>query len=132
MLRAAIRSGATGFITKACPPDEFLEGLRAILAGHFVVDRNLVQHALGAVVTRDSPSMPCPANSLSSSERGILVMVTHAQSIASIAAARGITRKTVRNHLSNIYRKLGVRNRTEAVLCAARMGLVSADSAARE
>jgi DNA-binding NarL/FixJ family response regulator len=132
MLLAAIRSGATGFFTKACPPEEFLEGVRAVLAGHLVVDRSLAQHALGAVFTHDWPSIYRPPSSLSSSERGILAMVTHAQSIASIAAARGITRKTVRNHLSNIYRKLGVRNRTEAILCAARMGLVDADSAARE
>jgi len=132
MLVAAIHSGATGFFTKACPSEEFLEGVRAVLAGHFVVDRSLVQQTLTAVVTRDWSTTYSPANSLSSSERGILAMVTHAQSIASIAAARGITRKTVRNHLSNIYRKLGVRNRTEAILCAARMGLVNADAAARE
>ena len=41
------------------------------------------------------------------------------------ADARGISQKTVRNHLASIYRKLEVRSRTEAVLCAARMGLTA-------
>jgi DNA-binding NarL/FixJ family response regulator len=128
MLLSAIQSGATGFFTKASPSDEFLEGVRAVLAGHFVVDRSLVQRALGVVTSRDELSRHRPLNSLSASERGILAMVGDAQSIATIAVARGITQKTVRNHLSNIYRKLGVRNRTEAILCAARLGLVDAEA----
>jgi DNA-binding NarL/FixJ family response regulator len=128
MLLAAIQSGATGFFTKACPSDEFLEGVRAVLAGHFVVGRSLVQRALGVVIARDASIVHRPLDSLSASERGILAMVGNAQSIATIAVARGISRKTVRNHLSNIYRKLGVRNRTEAVLSAVRLGLVNGNA----
>ena len=50
-------------------------------------------------------------------------MVGAARSIQAIAMTRGISQKTVRNHLANIYRKLELRSRTEAMLCAARMGL---------
>jgi len=132
MLLSAVRSGAYGFFTKDCPPDEFLEGIQAVLAGHLVVARRLVYGALTALEGKHLASVERPSNSLSTSERGILIMVSHAQSIASIAIERGITRKTVRNHLSNIYKKLGVRNRTEAILCAARLGLVKADGADRE
>jgi DNA-binding NarL/FixJ family response regulator len=52
-------------------------------------------------------------------------MIGEAKSIPVIAAARGISHKTVRNHLANIYRKLELRSRTEAMLCAARMGLTT-------
>jgi DNA-binding NarL/FixJ family response regulator len=52
-------------------------------------------------------------------------MIGQAKSVQVIAAARGISHKTVRNHLANIYRKLQLRSRTEAMLCAARMGLTS-------
>src|SRR5437588_9954400 len=56
-------------------------------------------------------------------ELDILTMIGQAKSIPAIAASRGISHKTVRNHLANIYRKLDLRSRTEAMLCAARMGL---------
>jgi DNA-binding CsgD family transcriptional regulator len=52
-------------------------------------------------------------------------MIGQAQSIPSIAASRGISHKTVRNHLAKIYRKLDLHGRTEAMLWAARMGLTS-------
>jgi DNA-binding NarL/FixJ family response regulator len=50
-------------------------------------------------------------------------MIGRAQSVPSIASSRGISNKTVRNHLAKIYRKLELHGRTEAVLWAARMGL---------
>jgi len=50
-------------------------------------------------------------------------MVGRANSVAAIAEFRGISSKTVRNHLASIYRKLELHGRTEAMLWAARMGL---------
>jgi len=131
MLLSAIDSGATGFFTKECSPEEFLEGIQAVLAGHFVVARSLVRGALRARPS-NLATLELPLNSLSTSERGILIMVGQAHSIANIASERGISPKTVRNHLSNIYKKLGVRNRTEAVVYAARLGLVRGDPIVRE
>jgi DNA-binding NarL/FixJ family response regulator len=64
-----------------------------------------------------------PTIPLSPTELDILTMIGRAQSIPAIAASRGISHKTVRNHLANIYRKLELRSRTEAMLCAVRMGL---------
>ena len=66
-----------------------------------------------------------PAAHLSPTELDILTRVGRAQSIAAIAATRGISHKTVRNHLTNICRKLQLRGRTEVMLCAARMGLTN-------
>ena len=131
-LLSAIHSGATGFFTKDCPPNEFIEGIQAVLAGHFVVERSLVDPALTAVVGKGLTDIERSPSSLSASERGILAMVGQAQSIASIALERGISQKTVRNQLSNAYRKLGIRNRTEAILWAVRLGLVDADVAGRD
>jgi DNA-binding CsgD family transcriptional regulator len=67
-----------------------------------------------------------PLDQLSEAERSILLMVGEAQSTRAIAASRGISQKTVRNHLVNIYRKLEVRNRSEAIVWSARAGLTSA------
>jgi DNA-binding NarL/FixJ family response regulator len=62
---------------------------------------------------------------LSPTEMEILVMIGRADSIPAIAASRGISHKTVRNHLAKIYRKLELHSRTEAMLWAARMGLTN-------
>ena len=62
-------------------------------------------------------------NKLSPTELEILTMIGKAQSVPTIAASRGISNKTVRNHLAKIYQKLELHGRTEAVLWAARMGL---------
>ena len=62
-------------------------------------------------------------NELSPTELAILAMIGRAESIPAIAESRGISNKTVRNHLAKIYRKLELHGRTEAMLWAARMGL---------
>jgi DNA-binding NarL/FixJ family response regulator len=62
---------------------------------------------------------------LSPTELAILAQIGQAKSISTIATSRGISPKTVRNHLASIYRKLDLRSRTEAMLCAVRMGLVA-------
>src|SRR5256886_4382594 len=62
-----------------------------------------------------------PLDRLSPAERTILSLLGQAHSTRSIAAARGISDKTVRNHMASIYRKLEVRNRSEAIIWSLRM-----------
>ena len=92
-----------------------------MLAGNRAVAGDLVDYML----TLDRMALP-PADSsslLSPTEVAILTMLGDARSIAWIASERGISQKTVRNHVATIYRKMGLKNRIEAVLCAARLGL---------
>ena len=123
LLVDALHGRAAGLFTKNAPPDQFLSGVRAVLSGH----RALGQELLNFVLTRlsgQAPSCTPPGlTQLSRTEVHILTMVGAGNSVQSIAASRGISEKTVRNHLANIYRKLSLRSRTEAVLCATRMGL---------
>ena len=65
------------------------------------------------------------ASRLSPAEREVLAMVGRGRSVPDIATARQISHKTVRNHMASIYRKLDLKNRVEAMLFAARMGLVA-------
>lgn len=123
LLAGALLSGAAGFFTKDTPVDEFLEGVTAVLNGHYAVGRNLVQQTLTRIGTRREPEETRELAVLSPAERAILGLIGQAQPVRSIAATRGISEKTVRNHLASIYRKLDLRNRTEAVLLAARVGL---------
>jgi len=112
-LVAEIDSDVAGLFTKDSDPEQFLEGVRAVLAGHRAVGANIM------------PTARPGLDQLSPTELDILAMVGAASSVEQIALARGISQKTVRNHLANIYRKLDLRSRTEAMLCAARMGLTS-------
>ncbi len=113
LMSAALHTSVAGLFTKDARLDEFLVGVQTVLSGHRAVGSNLMSMVRRA------------ASQLSPTELDILTMIGQAKSIPVIAAARGISHKTVRNHLANIYRKLELRSRTEAMLCAARMGLTA-------
>lgn len=123
-LAAALHSSVAGLFTKDAKLDEFLVGVQAVLAGHRAVGANLMSQVL-ARLTDHSPPARRTVGQLSPTELDILTMIGEAKSIPAIAESRGISHKTVRNHLANIYRKLELRSRTEAMLCAARMGLTT-------
>lgn len=122
-LAAALTTNAAALFTKSAALDEFLAGVRAVLSGHRAIGSSLMT----LLLERLTPPVPQEAkpvwHQLSPTELEILAMIGQAQSIPTIAASRGISRKTVRNHLAKIYRKLELHGRTEAVLWAARMGL---------
>ena len=124
LMAAALHTSVAGLFTKDAAIDEFMVGVQTVLSGH----RAVGSHLMGLVLSRLSDSashVRRPASQLSPTELDILTMIGEAKSIPVIAAARGISHKTVRNHLANIYRKLELRSRTEAMLCAARMGLTA-------
>ncbi len=120
-----IDTEVAGLFTKDTQPDQFLDGVRAVLAGHRAIGANVLRRLIdrlnGSEVSATRPGIA----QLSPTEVDILAMVGAASSVEQIAQARGISQKTVRNHLANIYRKLELRSRTEAMLCAARLGLTT-------
>ena len=124
LLGAAMQSSIAGLFTKDAALDEFLVGVNAVLAGHRAVGAKLMTRLLTQLADQ-SPVARRNQMHLSATELDILKMIGQAQSVQAIAAIRGISHKTVRNHLANIYRKLELRSRTEAMLFAARMGLTS-------
>jgi len=125
-LVATIDTEVEGLFTKDVEPDEFLEGVRAVLAGHRAIGTNVLRRLIARHNGTEVPAVRNGLAQLSPTEVDILAMVGAASTVEQIARARGISQKTVRNHLANIYRKLELRTRTEAMLCAARLGLVSA------
>jgi DNA-binding NarL/FixJ family response regulator len=123
LLVTAIDSAAAGLFTKDADPDQFLVGVRTVLAGHRAVGQNIMQLVVARLNGQDPESVQPRLAQLSRTELDILAMVGAASSVQAIANARGISQKTVRNHMANIYRKLELRSRTQAMLYAARMGL---------
>jgi len=123
LLVSGLGCGATGFFTKDAAPEVFHEGVKAVLAGHFVLGRELLPATLQRLAMKAQADTTGQIGKLSQAERRILGMIGQAQSTRSIAASRGITEKTVRNHLASIYRKLRIRNRSEAIVWSARAEL---------
>jgi DNA-binding NarL/FixJ family response regulator len=124
-LAAALATNVAGAFTKSSALDEFLVGVTAVVSGHRAIGSGLMGRLLERVVTPYASESRRATNQLSPTELEILAMIGQAQSISDIAATRGISHKTVRNHLAKIYRKLQLHGKTEAILWAARMGLTS-------
>jgi DNA-binding NarL/FixJ family response regulator len=122
-LTAAMLSPAAGLFTKDAGLEEFLVGVRAVLSGHRAIGAGLMGKMLARLAHQPIEAPRHGGTALSPTEIEILTMIGDAQSIPTIAARRGISHKTVRNHLAKIYRKLELHGRTEAMLWAARAGL---------
>jgi DNA-binding NarL/FixJ family response regulator len=125
LLTEALMSPAAGLFTKDSNLDEFLVGVQAVLSGHRAIGASLMGRVLDRLAHQPANAPTRLGNQLSPTELEILAMIGHAESIRAIAASRGISHKTVRNHLAKIYRKLDLHGRTEAMLWAARSGLTN-------
>lgn len=124
-LAAAMAANAAGLFTKGAEPEEFLAGVSAVVSGHRAIGSGVIGQLMVRFASPGLQEARRPGNHLSPTELEILAMIGRAQSIPDIAASRGISHKTVRNHLAKIYRKLELHGRTEAMLWAARMGLTA-------
>ena len=130
---AALHSGASGLVLKSTPAGEMVTALRGILAGEvYIHPAWRSQTLLGASTqpARASASESEPAEAGGSDQltlRQIEVLTLMAQGISNkvIAARLELTEKTVKAHLTRVFKFLGVVNRTQAVLAAQRLGLVS-------
>jgi DNA-binding NarL/FixJ family response regulator len=125
MLAAALPSNAAGLFTKDAGLEEFLVGVEAVLSGHRAIGSSLMDTVLNRLAQVPAVQPGRLAGKLSPTELEILTMIGRAQSVQTIATSRGISSKTVRNHLARIYRKLELHGRTEAMLWAARAGLTN-------
>ncbi len=125
LLMSAVSSSAAGIFNKDSAYEEVLVGVQIVLSGHRAVGDSVMQRVLARIGNETSLLRSYPGSLLSPTEVHILAMIGDAKSISTIAAARGISSKTVRNHLASIYRKLDLHGRIEAMLIASRMGLTS-------
>jgi DNA-binding NarL/FixJ family response regulator len=119
-IEAALRIGAHAFISKSIQLDELPEALRRAAA-------EPVTQAIGRAVRRHESA--AEAKGLTERELGVLRALAEGKTNKEIAQALWLAEQTVKFHLTNIYRKLDVRSRTEAVHWAYSYGvLASADT----
>lgn len=112
----AIDAGATGYVLKACPPDELFQAIRAAARGETVLSPR--------VATRMMRRMRDPGPALTTREIEILELLARGAGNKEIAKALFITEATVKTHLNHVYGKLGVETRTAAVSTAVERGLI--------
>ncbi|MFI6501978.1 response regulator [Nonomuraea typhae] len=110
----AIDAGATGYVLKACPPDELFQAIRAAARGETALSPR--------VATRMMRRMRDPGPALTAREIEILELLARGAGNREIAKALFITEATVKTHLNHVYGKLGVDTRTGAVSKAIELG----------
>ena len=114
---SALRAGANGYLLKGAPPSELLAGLKAAHAGGSPLSPGVASLVIRAFQKAPAPVKPIiPLPSLAPRERQILDLLAKGLAPKEAAAELSISYETVRDYLKNIYQKLHVRSRTEAVL----------------
>lgn len=119
----AIKSGASGYLTKESAPAELEQALRKIAAGGAYVTPDVAQQlALGAMPGSEA----APHESLSTREFEVFQHLVAGASVTDIAGRLNLSVKTVSTHKSNLMHKLGLTNATELLRYAMKHGLVDA------
>jgi DNA-binding NarL/FixJ family response regulator len=119
-LRRAVRLGAAGFVSKSASIEELLEAIRSVREGRSYLSSNVASRVMDLAAGRSSPT----SVGLTVREREILELLTSGHRPAAIAASLFLSVKTVKNHLTSVYQKLGVETGAQAVAEAYRLGLV--------
>jgi len=115
----AIEAGASGYLLKAAPQAEIIEGVRQVARGQSVLAPSIAARLVRRTTT-DAPPPP----RLSARELEVLRLVSAGQSNPAIARSLFISEATVKTHLVHVFEKLEVRDRTRAVTRAMELGVL--------
>lgn len=122
----AIRAGASGYLLKDTPREELIKAVRGTAAGKSFVDPAVAGKVLGQVASQQTQPSALLTAKLSEREVDVLRLIARGFTNADIAAQLHLSEGTVRNHVSAIFAKLGVADRTQAAVIAIQHGLGSA------
>jgi DNA-binding NarL/FixJ family response regulator len=119
VVRQARDAGASGFIHKSMPLDRLLVALRRVLDGHAYFEASA-----SSLAEEPSSSTGEPQGELTLRQLEVLRLLGEGRSNKEISAALAIADRTVRAHLTELFRTLKVASRTQAILAAQRLGLL--------
>lgn len=122
-IRRALAAGAMGYIPKTSSPDVTVSAIKLVLAGGIYVPPHILKQGAGLATPSEAvPAEPAPKvveaaqiTSLSRRQHEVLDLIVSGKSNQAIADELGLTTPTVKMHVSGIFKKLNVSNRTEAV-----------------
>lgn len=119
-LRACLRAGAKGYLTKDCEQLNLPEQLMSLVQGHTALDPRATDVLAGFIRNEGGDR-----KILSRRQLEIVRLIAQGQTNKEIALQLGITENTVKGYVREIFSKLDVRNRVEAVIQARRQGILS-------
>jgi DNA-binding NarL/FixJ family response regulator len=129
-----LKAGARGYLLKDISSEEMAQAVRRVAAGEALIEPRLTRKVLAefsrlaTASDQHAPSRTAPDGlvvSLTEREREVLNALAHGLSNREIAEQLVITEGTVKNHVSSLIDKLGVRDRTQAILKGQELGLIS-------
>jgi DNA-binding NarL/FixJ family response regulator len=122
-IMTALQAGANGYVLKTAEPEEIVAAVRAVHEGQSALDPAIVQKLMSHLSGQPPAGTVEP---LSAREIEVLRLAAQGFTNKAIGAQLNISDRTVQGHLANVYGKLAVGNRTEAVTRAIQLGLISA------
>jgi DNA-binding NarL/FixJ family response regulator len=123
----ALRAGASGFLLKDVPPEQLVEGIRAVGSGEALLAPSITRRVIEEFVRRppEAPRTPPPElEELTERELEVLKLIARGLSNAEIAKELFVSETTVKTHVSRILMKLQLRDRVQVVVFAYESGLV--------
>ena len=124
---AAMRAGACGYLLKGANQAEILRAIRAVANGEAIFGPIIARRLLGFFAATHRTVPPRIFPELTEREGEILALIAQGRSNEEIAEQLSLSLKTVRNHVSNIFSKLQVADRAQAVIRAREAGLGQTD-----
>lgn len=113
----AMSSGAHGYLLKEINSQGLFQAIVDVSAGKFILDPSLTSRVLNSVRGKDSASAePNKLSILSAQERRVLALVAEGKTNKEIAELMGLSDKTVKNYLSNVFEKLKINRRSQAAV----------------
>ena len=123
----AIQAGANGYLSKMLPASERVHALKTFTSEGVMIPQPIMGKLIQGLRQMGTPGYDSSPDSLTATEMKVMALLGKGKSNKEIAAELDCSVKTVKNHLNSIFQKLGVNNRTEAVVRAMEKGLISAE-----
>ncbi len=121
----ALIAGASGFLLKDVPAERLFDAVRVIAAGEALLAPNITRRLIGEFARQKPRPAPDALRELTPRETEVLRLIAEGLSNAEIAARLVVSDETVKTHVSRVLFKLGLRDRTQAVITAYESGLVT-------
>ena len=120
----ALRAGASGFLLKDAPGDQLVAAIRVVAAGSALLADTVTRRLIERFVEREDAVPPPGAEELTPRELEMLRLVARGLANADIARRLHLSEHTVKTHVAHVLAKLGLRDRTQAVVIAYEAGIV--------
>jgi DNA-binding NarL/FixJ family response regulator len=119
----ALSAGASGFVLKDDPPEQLIAAIRTVAAGDALLSPSVTRRVIDQFARTPRPSPPAGFDELTARERDVFRLIVAGLSNAEIGQELYISETTVKTHVTQVLRKLGLRDRVQAVILGYRAGL---------